>query len=179
MTRSRCLPVVLIPLLLAAPGLAAEPEGKGDAAEERKLALQFMQVTGVPSQGSRVAWSLMGQLVEAYPDVPEEEWVRLHGEMTGELVELAIPIYTRNFSQQELRELIEFYGSPLGLKLMERTPSIMQESNQAFSGWAATELGEMVKTLEEKGYKRREAPGSGPDPAPPGAPAPPVVVPAP
>ncbi len=158
---------------LASPVFAEPSESTEEG--KRMVALRFMQVTGVPTQGAQVAWALISQLVDRYPDVPEETWVELHGALTDELLELSLPIYLRNFSEQELEELIAFYESPLGRKLLERTPVILQESTSVFGGWGESKLAEMAEKLEAQGFEPRTSPdgapqrkpGSQPKPGPP------------
>ncbi|MES2151087.1 MAG: DUF2059 domain-containing protein [Pseudomonadota bacterium] len=47
-------------------------------------------------------------------------------EMEAEIV----PLYARNFTLDEIRQLAEFYQSPLGSKMLSSMPAIMNESMQ-------------------------------------------------
>lgn len=44
-----------------------------------------------------------------------------------------LPIYRKHFSEQEIKELTSFYSSPLGKKTATLTPSMMQESSEAYN----------------------------------------------
>ncbi len=41
-----------------------------------------------------------------------------------------VKLYTSNFTEQELKELISFYQSPLGKKVMEKMPTLTAQSAQ-------------------------------------------------
>jgi hypothetical protein len=41
-----------------------------------------------------------------------------------------IKLYTDNFTEQELKDLVKFYQSPLGRKVLEKMPSVTQQSAQ-------------------------------------------------
>jgi uncharacterized protein len=43
------------------------------------------------------------------------------------MLDLAVPIYDKNFSQQEIRGLIEFYQTPLGQKTIATLPKLSAE----------------------------------------------------
>ena len=45
-----------------------------------------------------------------------------------------ITLYTTNFSEAELKGLIEFYQSPLGKKVMEKMPTLSAQSAQMTQG---------------------------------------------
>ncbi len=48
-----------------------------------------------------------------------------------QLVSATIPIWDRHMSEAEIHELIQFYRTPLGQKLIQVQPQIIQESNVA------------------------------------------------
>jgi hypothetical protein len=138
-------------------GLVASPAYADDGgSEERKraLALQVMEVTGATAAGSQVVDSLMAQIKPAYPTVPEELWVEVSSSFdVDEIIELSIPIYMRNFNESELAELVAFYQSSLGRKVIERMPVVMQESMLAFNGWNRAKAMEVIERLKAKGYE--------------------------
>ena len=49
----------------------------------------------------------------------------------GELAEMMYPIYGNRFTENELKELVAFYDTPLGQKLIRVMPTITQEGMQA------------------------------------------------
>ena len=139
-------------MLLALGSSAASADDEGDA-RKRALALRVMEVTGATAQGDQVAAGLLAQMRPGYPSVPDEVWSELQSTFAlSEIIALSIPIYMRNFDEQELSELVAFYESPLGRKVIQRMPVVMQESTVAFNRWNLAKYGEVMQKLQDKGY---------------------------
>ena len=63
-----------------------------------------------------------------------------------------VAIWDRHFSHDDIRGLIESYESPLGRKLVETQPAVMQESMAAGELWARQVLQRIRDKLAQKGY---------------------------
>ena len=151
-------------------GLGAAPVlGEDGDAEERKrvLARKVMEVTGVSVAGDQVAHGLLGQIRPAFSTVPEEVWTELAGTIdVDEIIAFSIPIYARHFDEAELSELVAFYESPLGRKMMQRMPAVAQESTRAFDAWNQAKLREVAEKLMAMGYEFEEpSPGANSPPS--------------
>ena len=68
----------------------------------------------------------------------------LSKEVMGSLVDLLVPIYKNHFTEQDLKEAIELYKTPIGKKISEKTPIIAQETMQASMKWGM-ELAEKMQ----------------------------------
>jgi len=66
------------------------------------------------------------------------------------LLDLAVPVYDKNFSHQEIRSLIEFYQTPLGQKAIATLPKVTAEMQEQGRKWGE-DLGKqcMVEVLSE------------------------------
>lgn len=66
------------------------------------------------------------------------------------LLDLAVPVYDKNFSHQEIRSLIEFYQTPLGQKAIATLPKVTAEMQEQGRKWGE-DLGRqcMVEVLSE------------------------------
>ena len=53
----------------------------------------------------------------------------------GELLEALVPIYARAYDLADLEALLTFYKSPLGQRVIELQPGLLQESTQAGQLW--------------------------------------------
>ncbi len=76
----------------------------------------------------------------ANPEIPGEFWdefLKRARAQVGDLIESLIPIYANRFSEVELKQLTDFYLTPLGQRLLEELPSITQESMQTGQQWGA------------------------------------------
>jgi hypothetical protein len=76
-----------------------------------------------------------------------------------QLVELAIPIYDKHFSDDEIKGLIQFYQTPLGQKTIHELPAVLTEMQLEGKQWGEvlgrdsmrevlTEHPELAKALE-------------------------------
>jgi len=73
-----------------------------------------------------------------------------------QLVDSMVPIYASHFSQAELEQLVRFYESPLGKRLNEVQPLIVQESMEAGQRWGATIGREVGESLAPGGVKPQQ-----------------------
>jgi uncharacterized protein len=54
----------------------------------------------------------------------------------SELVDQTARIYATHFSEQELKDMLAFYQSPLGKKMIVEEPKVLDQSMQAAATWA-------------------------------------------
>lgn len=80
-----------------------------------------------------------------------------------EMVNALIPIYQRHLTRTDLEELIRFYSSPVGQKLLREQPQIIHESMQAGAEIERKRMDEINAKLQERMQKLIEA---GNDPGP-------------
>ena len=72
----------------------------------------------------------------------------LSKEVMGSLVDLLVPIYKNHFTEQDLKEAIELYKTPIGKKISEKTPIIAQETMQASMQWGMELAEKMQKYMK-------------------------------
>ena len=72
----------------------------------------------------------------ALPQVKEAFWNEFRKELSAdELVKLIIPLYDKHLTHPEIKELIKFYETPVGKKMIAVMPAITAESMQAGQQW--------------------------------------------
>lgn len=73
-----------------------------------------------------------------------------------EMLDKIASVYARNFTAEELREVIAFYRGPTGQKFVQKLPAIMQESmtiGQQLGQQLGAELQQrMIEELRKKGH---------------------------
>jgi len=105
------------------------------------LAISTMEA-GVPAQRA------------VNPRIPAVFWDRFLAEVRnrrGELEDMIVSVYEHHFSSEELRQLISFYQTPVGQKMISETPGIMQESMDAGRQWGARLGTSVAKQLASEG----------------------------
>lgn len=84
---------------------------------------------------------------EKYIDFMMEETKELSKKLAGEEM---LSIYDKHFSHQEIKDLIKFYESPTGKKILEKTPQISADMMQAMTTKYLPQFQERLRTkLEE------------------------------
>lgn len=156
-------------LFLSAIGLPAqETPDPAKEAEVRRL----MDVMGVKKMMASMMPAMTAQLRQQMEDMiqrqikagnlPEgsgEKFKKLHDFMTERFTEemksidlesMSARIYSKHFTIEEVRALIQFYESPIGKKMLEKTPLIMQESMSESMNHTQQMLERLMKDLREK-----------------------------
>lgn len=102
------------------------------------------------------------QLAEEFKDLPPEkraaadavqsetiEWLREF--FSWERIrELYAGIYMEVFTEEEMRELIAFYQTPLGQKVLAKTPELVEKSFEKTQALLSQEIPKLQERLERK-----------------------------
>lgn len=88
------------------------------------------------------------------PRIPPVFWDRLLVEARarrGELLESLVEPYARHLSTDDIRQLIAFYESPVGRKLVAVQPALLQESTKIGQLWGQKVGAEVGAKLADEG----------------------------
>jgi hypothetical protein len=72
----------------------------------------------------------------------------------GELVDASARIYAAHFTEQELKDLLTFYQSPLGRKMLVEEPKAQNESLSNAGTWADNISQDVVSSMRTEMKKR-------------------------
>jgi hypothetical protein len=72
----------------------------------------------------------------------------------GDITEQEARLFTQHFTPDELRQLLAFYRSPLGAKLVTSFPAVIGEMQQYANSWANAVLTEAQPKLAAEAKKR-------------------------
>jgi len=67
-------------------------------------------------------------------------------------------LYARNFTPDEIRDLVVFYRSPTGQKLIDRMPIVAKESMEIGQAWGRKIAAELQTRIAEELRKRAQQP---------------------
>lgn len=120
---------------------------------------RLIKLTGTGTMGAEMGRSLIEQVQPALestlpPGERSRRIVRTFAEKVGKrfdsktLTEMVVPIYDKHLTHQEVLDLIEFYQTPLGKRLLEVMPGIMEESQTAGRRWSEKIFREVVQEME-------------------------------
>lgn len=136
-------------------------------AEKRADIQQLMKEIGTLSMIDNAVDLMMprviGNFKKVNPNIPDATWQELSrigvDELKKSLPELQEPliaIYDANFSAEEVKQLIVFYASPLGHKVVSQIPAILQQSvalGQAWGERIGPRIAERIRgAAKQKGY---------------------------
>ncbi len=149
--------------LLLAFKLAGAPPGSAQQApqvEPEKAAAirQLLEVTGAAQlMVVSIETSLPAQRA-ANPEIADVFWdefaARLRQDVDG-FIGILVPLYDKHLTLDEIRQLVEFYQSPLGQRLVEVQPTLAAESMLAGQQWGARLGQEVAAELAARGISIR------------------------
>ena len=123
----------------AAPGKPGSPAALAAAKEILTMkSASAMYTNAVPSLVERTKTTLLQSNLNLQKDLNEVAII-VATNLAGREKEIAngmAQIYTNEFSEQELKDLVTFYKSPLGTKLLQSEPRAIQFSMSYMNAWA-------------------------------------------
>jgi len=158
MSLNTIAPLVLLASLAGAAARTedappAKPSPPTAAADKAADIQRLLELTG----GARMGEQMMDRMLEiqrrGMPDVPEVVWDEARRALDiGELTELIAAIWDKHFTHDDIRGLIAFYESPIGAKLREMQPMILEESMAAGEAWGRRAMERVQEKLRQKGF---------------------------
>jgi hypothetical protein len=110
------------------------------------IAKQIIQLKGVDNIMNPIARGVVEKVKSVvmqtnfmYQKDINEITTQLHQEFDGrstELVDQTALLYAARFTEPELKQILTFYQSPLGQKMIVEEPKILDDSMQQVNGWA-------------------------------------------
>ena len=113
---------------------------------------RLMELVETEKVGTQIMNHLRLTLTKRRSKVP---WDAFMAEFDmNEFIEMVIPIYERHFTHDEIEQLIAFYESPIGKKMIKVQPQIVTESMTAGQEWAKRLIERIKARLPEEGAKK-------------------------
>jgi hypothetical protein len=157
----RVVAVIVLITVLQTHGVAAMD------AEKRANIEALLKDTGMLANMSRLIDLLipqiMGNLQKENRKIPDAVWEEFTGICTDkmkrslpELEEPVVAIYDANFSADEIKQLVAFYQSAVGRKIVIQLPQLMQQSVSMGQSWGQQAGARAVERIraaaKQKGY---------------------------
>ncbi len=99
----------------------------------------------VPNPTPKQLEALNGMVDDMMADMPLDE-----------MIEAIVPIYRRHLSKSDVDEVIRFYSSTVGQKLLREQPQMIQEGMQAGVEIQQKRMGQMMTKIRERTEKMAE-----------------------
>lgn len=165
----------------------AQGSGELTAAKraEIKTLLEVSGVRAIPEQiANSTVQSMAGGIKQLDPKFPDKGFVTMRDalisglnakiEVPGGLFEQVTMVYHNTFSGAEISDLVKFYQSPIGKKLLSSQAKVNNETVQTAMKWADSMGPELDKRMEEALKKENLKLPDPPKAAPAAAPAAPA-----
>jgi uncharacterized protein len=112
------------------PTASAAPR-KIDSEKEKLIRALLARTKEAEMAEERVLQAMAG-MKQLMPRVPEKYWEKYRSLISlEELQNRLVEVYDKHFTSEELNSLIQFYDSPIGRKLSEKTLPILRDSMEA------------------------------------------------
>ena len=114
-------------------------------------ARQVLKLSGAVEMSAQIMGQMLESFKKAAPEVPEEFWNGFAKETASadKFVEMLVPIYVKHYTNDELLQLIQFYKSPIGKTLVQKSSLIAKESYGVGEQWGKEVAAEVIKKLGE------------------------------
>lgn len=153
--------LMMAAIMVAACGAGASAFAQGVIEKEKEKDIRrLLEVTGAGRLGAQMIENSLAELRKAFASLPPEMRERALGtfesemrkEFTAErMVEMALPIYDKYLSVDDLKGALAFYESPTGKKIISVLPQITQESWKAGAARGEEVGRRVIKQLQAEG----------------------------
>jgi hypothetical protein len=153
-TQTEAIMLTRILVVVVVASCVAQP-ARSEVSPEKETAIHtLMAHTGAADVGVQLGTAMIGQIKPLFPKVPQELWDELATEFDpAEATQLIVPVYDRNFTLDELNELIAFYETALGKKIVRVLPVIVRDSMAITQQWSQQKTQEVMERLAKRGYE--------------------------
>ena len=137
--------------------IALPAPSHAQAAKQQDI-IKLLKIMGVETQGMQmldlVIQSIQPMIQNSVPpDVAAAFWAAFKSKFdANEFMNMLVPIYDKHFTHDDIKQLIKFYESPVGKKLLKATPTMAQETAAAGQKWGEKLGEESIKELMKQGY---------------------------
>ena len=115
--------------------------------------IHLMNLTKTTQVKQQILISYVNSFKSYYPEVPEDVWNMVFEEFSDEeYLKLLIPLYDKYYTQDEIKDIIEFYNSETGQKLLAVQPELLNESLNVGKEWGERVVTRIYTRLKDEGY---------------------------
>jgi uncharacterized protein len=150
---------------VAAVGIAAPAMGQAQPSPAALLiAKQIVQLKGISVMMDPIARGVVEKVKSTvlqtnfmFQKDINEITLQLHKEFDGrssELVDVTARVYASHFTEPELKQILAFYQTPLGQKMITEEPKVLDESLQQANGWTDNLSIDIMSRMREEMKKR-------------------------
>ena len=133
--------------IIAANTFAAHGQTKNDDI------LKLLTISGTDKIAEQTMHLMIPQFKQLIPNIPDAFWNRFMAKLDiNSLLLGCVPVYNKYYTHDEIKQLIAFYETPLGRRMVEITPLVNQETMIIGQNWGEKLGHDIVNELIREGY---------------------------
>jgi uncharacterized protein len=152
----RLIAAVIVSACLAQGSLAQTiPAEKLEAIEQLLIITDSLSMA--KQMGGLVSAEFSKSIKRAQPNVPQKALDALPGVMdsvfqenTPSLKQIFVGLYDKHYSLDDIQQLLQFYKSPLGQKMLTVQPQLAKDAVQAGARWGQMLEPEILRRVKER-----------------------------
>ena len=147
--KNHLLAVSLALLLSTTPSIAQSTPTSHDQA-----AMEFLESIGIEKIVAEISAALANNLIRTNPPLaPHRDvivaWSNKYVTWEATAPEL-VKVYTKAFTEPELKEITRFYETPTGRKMASHLPGLMESAAEAGGRLAGAHIADLQKMLQDQ-----------------------------
>jgi hypothetical protein len=147
------LTTINIPVFAQTSDSPTVPTNKIEEAEKINNIKKLLDITGSRNISRKLITQLIDGLKSEYPQVPAKFWDAFMDELNpNKMIDEYIPIYSKYFTNEEIKGIISFYETPLGKKTLSVIPQISKESTATGIKYGREAAERALEKLKAEGY---------------------------
>lgn len=145
--------VVLLLVTTASNPVLAQSQNRLQNSAKINSIRELISITGARDITQQVLNQSIDSIKTQFPQVPQAFWNEFRaGVSANELINRLIPIYNKYFTDEDIKQLIVFYQTPLGKKLISISPQIASDSLSVGQQYGKEVAQRAIQKLQEQGY---------------------------
>ncbi len=118
---------------------------------------QLLAITGAANISQQILTQLLVGMKSQYPQVPQKAWDAFISEFKpDDILNQLIPLYSKYYSNEEIKQIIAFYQTPVGKKTIMVLPQLTQESITIGQKYGIEAASRALQKLQAEGYIRTQ-----------------------
>ncbi|WNG42804.1 DUF2059 domain-containing protein [Archangium minus] len=134
---------------------AAASESSAAKLRKEQKVRQLMALTGAEDTGRQMIDMMTGHFQQMSKIPPG--FMEKFREMAAQesIVDLLVPVYMKNFSEEDLDAAIAFHGSPAGKRFLAAQPVLLQEAKAVGEQWGVRLAEKTLQALAEEAREQQ------------------------
>lgn len=129
---------------------------------------ELIALNGTFPLSKEVEKQVISNYKKKYGHIPESAWAPIEKKVNIDpLINQVIDVYEKRFSEKEIDDLLIFYKSDLGRKVIRNSPEMISEIQKSSADWAMKVTETINNDLEKMGYLQSPPPVKSEGPPPP------------